>query len=546
MESWWESSSQFASPPLLNEDFPFTSFDDSVETGFPCTSTNISNGIFRRHQPLTVSRHQGPSPANITMTTPHRLGLESSNSGGPSDYDIARQFYIPRTAYDEEPRKDAIGTSWRTYLEWNNYRSAFLPLRGTERDRYRPIIKEAKGREIQKRRVADSILNKITETKMRGKINETFDQDCVRLHLYLQGGPRHSRQRPVFLKYRYKTRFGILVACSILPDEHWYLGHRPGDPIVRIRPDPVNYGAIKEGNMFYRSPGGAQAEMYETVFEGVVPFNVWELYQRFTRYALPAFVQMAIAAVGFDPRDEKHGAHPWAQEVDYIRTSEFGEITDRDRTANLSLLRRIWKIKYGTDQRNYPQFLKDQIAISMSSFREMGWLMSNLERDAHGVVSHHYWEHCKSLLQDFSGHDTTTLAQEHIDFTLASETVERLEDGDTENILIYCQSKEGHEKVKIRDLYDSRGPGTELTLLDINNLRDATIKAASARWSPTPSPTHSPTDEGPIIIACPATARKKQGAKSRKRSNINRDRDDTSAPPPKKRAEKNTGRPSKA
>ncbi|KAI0905241.1 hypothetical protein F4823DRAFT_611773 [Ustulina deusta] len=464
-------SSPFGSSLLPDAGVSIPPPDTTGEIDRALTAPNISGGVFEgghiRNTPLdmipesntsvvapdppAVSLHQSPPVARTSITIPHQLAASfrraSRNRGNLadlSDDDIRKQFFIPRTAYIEEPGKHTIDASWRAYLESINSASAFLPLRGTERDRYRPIIQEAEAHEIKKRQLAANTVDLILKMSPKG-LKDGHDK----LLEYLQRASRHDRQRPELLRARHNTHFGILLASFVLLDCHWYLGHRPGDPIVRIRTAPIDRGC-KEGDMFYvpelaGCEDGDEAETYNIRVEGVVPFNSWELLQRFTRYAFPKFVQMAIAAVGFDPRDEEHSAHPWAEAVVHMQTSEFREITERDRAGHLKLLRQIWRIKYGTDMTSYPQFLKDQISTSSSSFREMGWLMCKLESESPCVLHHHYWQHCKGLLEDMSGRDASLLAQEYFDITLAHEAEELLEDGNAEDILIYWRNKESED-----------------------------------------------------------------------------------------------------
>lgn len=199
---------------------------------------------------------------------------------------------------------------------------------------------------------------------------------------------------------------------------------------------------------------GDGPEWFDVVFEGVVPFNGRETYRRFTRDAFPAFLRMAIAAVGFDPRDENHGAHAWAAQVEHARTAGFAELPERERANLLKLLRRIWQVKYGTKRSQYPGFLNAQLAKSMSRLREMGWLMTKIERDAHQHAGHHYWTHCRGLLKDITGRDAASLADEYCAITLAREAETLMDSGDVGHILFYKLGQEyrGTQKVCVFSL----------------------------------------------------------------------------------------------
>ncbi|KAI0541523.1 hypothetical protein GGR58DRAFT_456359 [Xylaria digitata] len=349
----------------------------------------------------------------------------------------------------------------------NNYHSAFMPLRDTERVRYHSIIEESEDRETKRRqlavetigiiREAHSVVQRFLETSKHyvpggfskvppsirtHHMSDTFkfEQGRSRLNEYIKQPRRHTRQHPDFHKGHYDTEFGVLKAC-IIPPEHWYLGHRPGDPIVHIKQHPIDRGGIPKGDMFHVPElagleDGDEIEVYPTRFEGVVPFNAFELYLRFFRYAFPAFVQMVIAAVGFDPRNPDYGVRGWAEAVKCIWTSESEEPLE-NRADILKLLRRIWNIKYGTNRYNYPEFLQAQTVASISSLREMGWLMGRLSCEAPHLPNMAWWDDCRGLLQDFTGRDAILLAQEYFDITLAIETKRLLGNGRVENVLIY-------------------------------------------------------------------------------------------------------------
>ncbi|KAJ8110447.1 hypothetical protein ONZ43_g5868 [Nemania bipapillata] len=250
---------------------------------------------------------------------------------------------------------------------------------------------------------------------------------------YCERGSRHTRRYPILFRQEYiTTRFGRLEGCKILPLTDWYAGHRPGDPIVRIKKDPIKR-ILNAGDMFYvddlaGAEDGDEAEQYEVCFEGVVPFDTKELYLRFAQYAFPTFVKMAIAAVGFDPQNRGVGAHPWVENIEQNTLLQLAELKlkGRDMAKFLKLLRGIWHIKYGIKATNQPAFLRAQVEASISSLREIGWLMSQLEA-FHGRC--HYWNHCKGLLQDFAGCDIAQLAQEYLDITLAAESERLLNDG---------------------------------------------------------------------------------------------------------------------
>ncbi|TGJ85843.1 hypothetical protein E0Z10_g2916 [Xylaria hypoxylon] len=550
-----EMNLSIASPMI-----PTTSLDTIPDSNTDVASAKgLSLPHHDQYQPLSSVSATMTTPRHPVISSPH-VGPESNKSFALSDDSIIAQFDIPRTAYIRRPGDHTIDISWSAYLEMHNYRSSFLPLRGTERDRYRSIIEEAEAQETEKRRVVVEALNMIYDAELEvGNMLQTRQHHTARglsmvpplireQHIIDRLALGQGYDKLNFFKGHYKTRFGVLTACCIIPEGDWYLGHRPGDPIIRIKQHPINRGGVNQGDMFYvrdlaGPKDGDEIEIYQTRFEGIVPFNPRELYQRFTRYAFPAFVQMVIAAIGFDPRNRGHTAHGWAKAIEHVRTSEFEELSERDRAGILKLLRRIWQIKYGIDTKNYPGFLKSQVATSMSCFREMGWLMSRLQRDAPNVTHHHYWKYCKGLLQDITGRDATLLAQEYFDITLADEAEELLSDGDVENVLAYKQSKAHRDMVmvKLQDLYNTSGPGAEVSLQDINDLRNIATKYLSksrySEWlSRHPakeiSTATASTATTSTATTSTATTQQKPISKKRKRPEIDQDHDDLPAPAP--------------
>ncbi|KAI1192123.1 hypothetical protein F5B17DRAFT_425788 [Nemania serpens] len=403
-----------------------------------------------------------------------------------SDDELKKQFDIPRGAYIDKPRKRAVEDAWNKYLQSNNYSSAFASLEDTERDRYRSIIEEVRAEERMTHQFAletfriiyrgkplnlDGILDIDVVSRLR--------QGVIKLHRYMKQKSKHIGREVEFSGAEYLTKFGVFTACFSLP-QSWYVGHCPGDPIVRIVGDPDKPG-FDPGDMFYvpelaGREDGDGPEWFDVLFEGVVPFNAREVYRRFTRDAFPAFLRMAIAAVGFDPRDQNHGAHPWATRIEYAQTAGFAELPERDRANILKLLRRIWQVKYGTKTNQYPGFLIAQLAKSMSRLREMGWLMTQIEHGGHQYAEHHYWTHCKCLLKDITGFDAASLADQYRTITLAEETERLLHSGDVGHILFYKPSKESRAIQKLDEVYNSEGPDHPITL-DLREVRELCDKA---------------------------------------------------------------------
>ncbi|KAI0432817.1 hypothetical protein F5Y09DRAFT_339372 [Xylaria sp. FL1042] len=487
----------------------------------------VPSGYDRSLSPAEATKSASPY-----LLTPSRCTLSSGiKSGEDSDDDDAKEeLYI---------LKAAINDIWRTYLDLNDRHSDFLPLSGTERDRYRPIIEEKKARDDEKRRIGIAVLDAMKGMGILTRLvtHKSFKGDYLSLSSYLKQAPRHSRQRPKLRKASYKTQFGNLEASLTLHRDHWYLGHRPGDPMVRIGPHPIERGGLRPGYMFYvpelAGPSdGLEAETYKVSLEGIVPFSTDELYKRFTRFAFPAFIRMIIIAGRFDPQNKRRGPNGWIAIAERVHVFDFDTRHDAARTKCLSLLQQMWKRTYGEHKNNYPRFLRDQIALSMSSFREMGWLMNRLERERPTVHKHDWWKLCKDFLQVYSGRDSVSeLAQEHVDITLAGETTKQLKEGDVDNMLIYYQS-EGN-KVELQNLDNTIGPGPKLSSVQLRDICNAVNKALAEQYTLAEAGSSS-ARRNPTTNKRPPTCEEKEEKvlNSRKRSKVNQEDNRKKPPPP--------------
>lgn len=208
------------------------------------------------------------------------VGTSSEHNGGlspplaPSDDDIKRQFDIPREEYIDKPGKRPVDGAWGEYLQSNDYHAAFTPLEDTESDRYRSIIEEVRVEERKTRRFAletfriikggkplildgsqvrhDTTLPQRCEPGRPNRVPSltheqpygdflTLAQGVGKLDQYTAQESRHVSREAKFSKTEYSTKFGVFTACYSLP-ESWYVGHCPGDPIVRIMGDPDKPG----------------------------------------------------------------------------------------------------------------------------------------------------------------------------------------------------------------------------------------------------------------------------------------------------------------
>ncbi|KAI0866654.1 hypothetical protein F4860DRAFT_458032 [Xylaria cubensis] len=325
---------------------------------------------------------------------------------------------------------------WSTYLETHSYDSAFLPLAGTERSRYGSIIDNAAAQEIYEERIALHTLHSFQQNQLPIRTRQQIDalklppqqrwgperpvalQD---LHEFCHRPRRHARQLCQFPSNVYPTSYGFISACTELPEGNWYLGHRPGDPVIRIDNDPF------EGN-----------KEYWVHWEGVVPFNKTELRQRFTEYVFPNLAKMALAAVSFDPSNR--GTHPWVNKMNEAINAKFDEHeAQAKKTLTVRLLSRLWSMRYGDRMDEWPYFLRLQVNTSFTVLREVGWLLNQLKAANDGIWTTHLWSNCKNLVQKMSGSDIERLAADHHDVTLAMEASNMLAAGQLNNMVIYTR-----------------------------------------------------------------------------------------------------------
>lgn len=82
-----------------------------------------------------------------------------------SDDEIRGRFGIPREVYVDQPGQSRVKDAWNQYLRLNDYSAAFAPLEGTERDRYRSIVDEARVEEQKIHHFAVETMKIITRGK---------------------------------------------------------------------------------------------------------------------------------------------------------------------------------------------------------------------------------------------------------------------------------------------------------------------------------------------------------------------------------------------
>ncbi|TRX99097.1 hypothetical protein FHL15_000439 [Xylaria flabelliformis] len=339
---------------------------------------------------------------------------------------------------------------WAIYLETHGYDSAFLPLVGTERSRYNPIIANAVAQELYEQRIAMHTLCSFHQSQLQTR-QQINDRNLALLHRWGAERPvaledlqefchrplRHTRQISQFPINTYPTAYGFISACTKLPKGDWYLGHRPGDPVIRIDGDPLK----------------GKEQQYWVHWEGVVPFNKAELKQRFIEYVFPNLAKMALAAVSFDPLNR--GTHPWVVKMLEAINLEFSHPEAQSKkTLTVRLLHRLWDMRYGDRKEEWPFFLQIQYDCSVTAFREMGFLLNQLKVTNDGIWTTHFWSNCKNLVQRMSGSDIETLATDHHDGTLMLEAFDMVAAGQLDNMVIYTRLNGAK---KIQERYDSEG-----------------------------------------------------------------------------------------
>ncbi|KAI2628405.1 hypothetical protein GGS21DRAFT_545655 [Xylaria nigripes] len=412
---------------------------------------------------------------NNPKTHVHKLARRCQRLFKISDETIGEIFTLAGDVLDSA----TIGKDWNKYLHSYNYWDSFQPLRGFEHERYCTIIGKAKLEEEEAFRSANDALNAIQESRRKNEnpqADNYLERIFTKLDDYVKGGLRYNRTCMDCPRRHFKTNFGILNACSPLPTTDWYAGHNPGDPIARVKGKPATR-SIDEEFFYVPELADEAAETCEVKFEGVVPFHPHELHERLATKVIPDFIRMMIAALGYDPNDEKRRAHLFFKvhlDVQDLWATEFRATGSHVEASFLRLLQRIWCVKYGNVTDKYPQFLRTQIANSISRFRELGWIIGQLEQDKGRLVQPIYLRRCKELLTQVTGRNAAELARDYCNITLAEQSEALLRKG-TKDIFIYHDGKVNGKKFQLEDVYNRTGPVAYLTKDQVNNFCDVTL-----------------------------------------------------------------------
>ncbi|KAI1434462.1 hypothetical protein GGR50DRAFT_695110 [Xylaria sp. CBS 124048] len=455
---------------------------------------------------------------------------ESTNLFRISNREIKERFRVPLNGYTPStPGDHSTEIAWGAYLDAHNYRLSFRPLEGSERDRYGPIIDESQDQESRRVLMAVEVMDTIISllralrdiwSRSGGNpqarvISRPLMTLYFRMKHYIEKGLRYKRVKPRVWRKHFTTRLGDAEPCYVdVNDKHWYSGHKPGDPIAQIRERRADVYNIFYVAELAGTEDGDEVGNSTLRFEGVVPFNTYELYQRYSRYAWYSFVRMVIAALAFDPEDDRQQIHDWVESHSAfkdLQTKEYAELSKETRTGFMRLFRRVWRIKYGKKPADYPEFLKAQIATSISRFREMGWLMLKIERKDSARLQCSHWRHCKALLQEVTGRTLERLAKEYVDITLRQEAEEAFVSFDPD-LLLYIRVNQAEDQ-QLHDFYHSQGPELQLSARFIKKARSEVerhrlrIEALSTQLFPNDPPNiNNPAAQSGLQIRQPPVA----------------------------------------
>ncbi|KAI1489658.1 hypothetical protein F5X96DRAFT_600560 [Biscogniauxia mediterranea] len=258
---------------------------------------------------------------------------------------------------------------------------------------------------------------------------------------------RHARQYPEFAPFAFDTHYGCIIAKNQLHQGDWFMGHRPGDPIMRIVDAPRLHKIFGPDDAAHHPVFGREdfdiAQLYFRFrHEGIVPFNYSESQQRLEEHAFPAFLTMIIAALAFNPNKPEAEVPPPLSRIWTILAQDMAsmDMNTKDELVRwMSVLQRIWKIKYGTDASKLPRFLKGQFAKSGSRLGEMAWLVCkvmSMSPGCHTLRCFVDW-----FLQAMVGANMQSVANWYLKYQLGREAQEQMQEGDIENIFFYRSNR---------------------------------------------------------------------------------------------------------
>ncbi|KAI0597797.1 hypothetical protein F4775DRAFT_558645 [Biscogniauxia sp. FL1348] len=400
--------------------------------------------------PMTLSPN--PSLASVSMT---------------SDDGLRLAYWHKPEAYEDNIGKYYIDTMWKRHLDSHGYTRSFQPLQGTERERYRYIIDGAHRKEVDRIKneellyyrlclASKAIENQPKEqlssaqfpTQPQPQYKESAElvkagmRELKEFKAFRQP-LRHERQHPAFKPFAIRTSFGDIEGKNELHQEHWFMGHRPGDPIMRIVDAPRPHPIFGLDDLHHHPVLGHEdfdiAQLYFRFrHEGIVPFNYSESQQRIEDHVFPAFLTIIIAALGFNPNEPEADVPPQLGRIWTILMQDMADIdmeTKDELVRWMSVLQRIWKIKYGTASSKLPRFLQAQFRKSRSRLGEMAWLVCKVV----SMLPGYHILRCfvDWFLQAMVGANLQSMANWYFTHQLGREAKEQMQEGDIKDTFFY-------------------------------------------------------------------------------------------------------------
>ncbi|KAI0020528.1 hypothetical protein F4780DRAFT_363471 [Xylariomycetidae sp. FL0641] len=346
---------------------------------------------------------------------------------------------------------------WEVHIRKPYFAHAFVPLRGTEQERYEPIIERSKAekpigadRLHEVLKLLEEAEEKIawlrtipTEPSENGapillprKATEVANVNGLRrINRYLNYPPpsRHERQYPACHKVNWRIPFANLSSVTLRRDkwDSWFMGHQPGNHICRLVDadeqsllidQSLNIDAavdeVKLGSIF--------PDRHRLRYEGIVPFSVEESKQRFVGHVLPSFLTIIIAILTFGGGVS---ADNWRHK---LLEKEMGDMPLGELECCMKALRRKWVYNMS----ELPPVIRFQIRSSMSRLAEVGWL-------AHGLRAQlPAWQKIFEISDWFmkaitGGGDLNSAADWYMENQLKKELTEKTLNDDLEDVLTY-------------------------------------------------------------------------------------------------------------
>ncbi|KAH9904099.1 hypothetical protein F4778DRAFT_733953 [Xylariomycetidae sp. FL2044] len=443
---------------------------------------------------------QKPMPMPMQMDVPGSI---------ISDEQLKRDYWRPLDAYyGPEGYRERVQRTWEQYLEEKNFKPSFTPLQGTEQERYSGIVEtqaktdtrlfrlrkllERAEKQMARLRLTPSEDNPNPERLKRGgprkrpiRVNAEMNIEAQELesvpvaqeelspriqqlledekavkaaikdlkkHMAgLEAGtivdPRHERQRhPECHGWAFNSDYGHLRPYQDLRREHWFMGHRPGDPIFRI----IQNATLPAGE----DPFYLGEPFFNFRFEGIVPFGYHESRERLEKFALPAFLTMIIAIVAFDPVAPTTRKHPSFIEQHLLAVLQRQRDTDDDQereqpglgVEDMALLRRVWEAKFDEHYAfELPSVLRVQAEGVTCRIAEVAWLFSKMRPNLRRFER--VRDGCEFFMRAMTGKDMRSLSLWYMVVKLKQEAITVLKDAQeaVDDVFFY---RRDHDPIK--------------------------------------------------------------------------------------------------